>query len=1147
MLLSDTSSIHFSPRWLLLVAVLCLGCAEQKPATLFTPLDASHTHVTFENTVVETESLHVILYEYLYNGAGVAVGDLNNDGLPDLYFSGNTAENRLYLNQGNFVFEDVTATAGVAGKTGWKTGVSMADVNGDGWLDLYVCYSGPGDLDRANQLFINNATDDPHPTFSEQAQHYGLDAPGTFTTQSAFFDYDLDGDLDLFLLNHASTFYSPFFNTTKLRQTRHPHFGNRLYRNDDGHFTDVSTPAGIHGSGINHGLGLSISDLNNDGYPDIYVTNDFEEQDYCYLNTQDGRFQETLQQSFGHLSRSSMGVDIADFNNDLRPDVLTLDMLPEDNRRQKLLRGPDEYEKYQLVLDSGYGHQQMRNMLHLNQGTTTDRVPLFSEIGQLAGVSNTDWSWAALLADYDLDGDKDLFISNGYLRDFTNLDFLKYDFALAREQAMKAGKALYTADGQVNNAPILYELTKHMPSTQVSDYLFSNQGDLTFSNQTKAWGLDAPHVTTGAAYADLDNDGDLDLITNRTNEQAGIYRNNSRQITSHHYLKIKLEGTGKNRFGTGAKVFVSTEHRQQLVEAMPVRGYLSSVEPVLHVGLGSDSIITEIKVVWPGGQVSRLTQLSVDTTLTVQQASSASPTPATTLADTALFFEEATHTGLAFTHQENDYVDFNAEPLVLGQLSRQGPKLAVADVNGDGREDVFIGGAAGQSGQLFLQTSAHTFQRVQAQPWEADRACEDVGVVFFDADGDHAPDLYVVSGGNEFPLGSPLLQDRLYLNDGQGSFAKAPSGSIPVETASGSCVAAADYDQDGDLDLYVGGRIDPGRYPQTSPGGILRNDSDRGRVRFTVATPAVCPALKEPGMVMDAQWSDINRDGWPDLLLVGEWMPIRVFENNQGKLKEVTEAVGLATTQGMWNCLQEGDMDNDGDLDYIVGNLGNNTALQASDEQPLTLYAGDFNEDSRIDPIICSYVQGTSYPIASRDELLAQMNPLRKKFRKYADYADATIQDVLTPEQLANASVKQVYTTQTTYLENRGSEGFIPHALPTEAQLSVVQGIVTDDFDGDGHRDILLAGNYYPFRVQYGPSDASMGLLLTGDGKGNFDPQPWQRSGVLARGDVRDVQTVSDTKGIRWVVITKNNDSLQVLRYKNSTKISGVAALLSLE
>ena len=1095
-------------------------------------MDTGETNISFENQLKETERLNVLQYEYLYNGGGVATGDINNDGLIDIYFTGNAVENKLYLNKGKFLFEDITETSGVAGKNAWKTGVSMADVNGDGWLDIYVCYSGLGtDNDRANQLFINKGSKNGEaPVFEDESATYGLDAVGTYSTQAAFFDFDNDGDLDMFLLNHSKTFYSPFFNTTKLRDKRHPYFGNRLYRNDENNFTDVSVKAGIHGSGLNFGLGIAVSDINNDGYADLYISNDYDEQDFLYINNRDGTFTDCTAKSFGHLSKFSMGNDVVDLNNDNLLDIITLDMLPEDNRRQKLLKGPDEYDKYQLAVDSGYLRQQMRNMLQLNQGISENGIPVFSEIGQLSGISNTDWSWSALSADYDNDGLKDIFITNGYLRDFTNLDFLKYDAQQEITAVRADGQELFGEQGKAQNTKAIYELVKKMPSTEVPDYMFRNKGDLTFENVSASWGLNEPNVTTGAAYADLDNDGDLDLITNMTNQRAGVYKNNAEKITANHYLKVKLKGGRKNTFALGAKVYVDAGSIHQLVENYTVRGYQSSVDAVLHFGLGEERIVQQLKVTWPDGTITLLKNIPADTLIELGESKAMANTSNLFLPQT-LFSDVSAISGIDFIHQENHYVDFKFERLALQQLSRQGPKLSKSDVNNDGLEDFFIGGASGQSGMLYLMTPDGKFIAAKEQPWKIDKNCEDIGSVFFDADGDGDMDLYVVSGGAEFMIGAPELKDRLYVNNGRGDFTKVPEGSLPEEFSSGACVAAGDYDRDGDMDLYVGGRVKPGSYPRTCPGGILRNDTDRKKkqIKFIVATNDLNPALREPGMVTDAAWEDVDKDGWPDLIVVGEWMAIQLYHNNKGKLEDITDDVGLEKTNGMWNKITAKDMDNDGDTDFVIGNMGLNTQFTASLEQPLQVYAGDFRGDGKITPIICNYVQGKTYPIATLDEVQNAIPALKKKFFKYADYADATFNEMFPTEMADEAKLFSVYTLQTSYVENKGDNKFVVHPLPLPAQFSFVQGILAADFTGDGKVDILLSGNFYPYRVQYGPCDASVGLLLAGDGKGNFKPLTRNETGLLIQGDVRDMISLKDKKGSH-IIISKNNSAVQVLQ-----------------
>ncbi len=1111
---------------------LFLSACEEEKKIQFTRLPVDHSGIAFENTIVESPKVNILSYEYTYNGGGVAAGDFNNDGLCDLYFTGNAVSNRLYLNSGNLKFKDITEAAGVGGRPHWKTGVTSADVNGDGWLDIYVCYSGP-DLDQSfsNQLFINNGIDhDGVPTFTERAEEYRLDAPGTLSTQASFFDYDKDGDLDMFLINHGNHFYSPFINTNKLRNSRHPQFGNRLYRNDamvpagsllksSHYFTEVSQEAGIHGGGLNFSLGLSVSDINNDSWPDIYVTNDYEEQDFLYLNNKDGTFTESSKKSFGHLSRNGMGTDIADFNNDGLPDLMEVDMWPEDNFRQKLLKGPDDYNRYTLMIDSGFHYQQMRNTLQLNCGNGPDGFPRFSEIGQLAGVSSTDWSWAPLFADLDNDGLKDLFVTNGYLRDFTSMDFLKYTVEEAKRDAQKSGKKLE-----------VYDLVKKLPSTKTHDYVFQNKGKLTFTDNTKEWGMDEPNLSFGATYADLDNDGDLELITNNTNEVATVWENHGNQMNANNFLRIALKGPLGNPFGVGTKVYVETGEKMQMQELFPSRGYQSSVELVLHFGLGSYKMVEKILVIWPDDHQMVIRSVNANQKIELVHSDERQVEEAGRPDSPVLFHDVTAESKIEFRHVENLFVDFDREPLVPYQLSRLGPALSKGDVNGDGVDDFYVGGAAGQSGQLYMGYGEGHFSLANKQPWKADRDKEDSGSCFFDCDGDGDLDLFVVSGGNEFPQGSPLLDDRLYVNQGNGEFVKAPEASTPGDHVSGSCVTAADYDKDGDIDLFVGGRMLPGNFPMTSPGAVLRNESDPSThtIKFVLATKDVNEDLREPGMVTDAIWTDYNGDTWPDLLIVGNWMPIRLFENQKGRLTEIRNKI-LENTSGLWNRIVEADIDGDGDKDYILGNSGNNLPWKVSDEKPLMLQYADFNDDGRIDPVISYSSGGKYYPVSSRDELLTQINSFRKMLPTYSVYAGSSVADIFDKTKLDQAPQLKVQTMETSVLENLGKGNFSVTPLPNESQVSSVNGIIAGDFNNDRFIDILLAGNFFPYRTQYGRSDAGMGALLTGNGKGGFLAMPPGKSRFFAQGDIRDMILLNGKEGRRFILLARNNDTMSLI------------------
>ncbi len=1104
------------------VLAASIAACKKKTPPLFTSIPASHSGIDFINNIDETPERNVMVYEYYYNGGGVAAADFNKDGLCDLYFTGNSVANKLYLNRGGLKFDDVTSKAGVQGRAAWKTGVTAADVNGDGWLDIYVSYSGPVTKEQLyDELYINNGCRaGGTPTFTEKGKDYGLDAPFTFSTQATFFDYDRDGDLDMFQSNHGHRYYSPFFNTRKIRSKRHPQFGNRLYRNNGGRFTEVSETAGIHGGGLNFGLSACASDINGDGWMDLYVTNDFEEQDYLYLNNQNGTFREASKEATGHTSKFSMGSDVADFNNDLLPDILVADMLPESLERQKLLKGPDEYDRYTIMVDSGFHHQHMRNTLQLNQGNNGNSTPVFSEIGQLAGIHNTDWSWSALMADLDNDGSKDIFITNGFLRDFTNQDFLKYTYQNAANEARNKNTIL----------PV-YELIKRMPSTKLANFVFRNKGDLTFSNATAAWGLDVPLMSFGAVYVDLDNDGDLELVTNNTNDKASVWENHTNQLNRNKYIKVKLDGQGMNTHAVGAKVYVEQGNRRQLQEVVSSRGFQSSADYVLNFGLGAHAAPVNLKIIWPDGRISVRRQQPVNALHVFNQSESVAAPPAGPAKEPAPLFTDCTPaTGLAYRHQPTRFVDFRRELLLPYQPSRSGPYLAAGDVNQDGLDDLFVGGTPGFPAKLFIQQAGQALREKPTPAFAADKGCHDMGSVFFDADGDEDLDLYVVSGGTEFPTGSSTLMDRLYVNDGKGDFAKAVEGTLPREFSSGSCVRAGDYDRDGDLDLYVAGGVEPGNFPFSGNGGILRNDSDpeTHQPLFSLATNAVNPSLKSPGMVTDAVWVDFNRDTWPDLVLVGEWMPIRLFKNEKGKLREITPE-SLKKTAGLWSTISTGDFDRDGDIDLVAGNAGTNLPWKPTVAQPLSMYAADFDGDGKTDPVICTSLHGKEYPIASRDELLEQLPALRKKFVLYKTYSEAAVRDILDEAALGKARRWEIQTLSTCYIENLGNETFNVRALPVEAQFSKANGILSGDYDRDGHRDLLITGNYFPYRVQYGRSDASVGMLLKGNGRGFFQPVGKAQSGVYVPDDVRIMVELA-SKNARLVVIGKNNAGLQVLK-----------------
>lgn len=1112
---------------LLLTWLLCMACgrssdkqetagntAPESPP-LFTLLSPDQTGVTFANNLTEGLNTNVLMYEYFYNGGGVATGDLNGDGLDDIFFTGNMVPNKLYLNKGNMKFADVTATAGILGREEpWKTGVSMADVNGDGRLDIYVCRSGSTRPEsRVPELFINDGPDaNGVPHFTDRTAAYGLNKPAQ-TTQVVFFDYDRDGDLDMFQLNHNPRLL-PILDaaaTASLLKQANPEIGVRLYRNTGNHFEDVTEKSGLSSSVLTYGLGIGVADLNADGWPDMYVSNDYGVPDYLYLNQHTGNrhtgFRDVLKSSVGHISNFSMGNAIADVNNDALLDIFTLDMLPEDNRRQKLLMAPDNYDKYNLSVASGFHHQNMRNMLQISNGEGREGIPSYREEGQMAGISNTDWSWSPLFADYDNDGWKDLYITNGYVRDYTNQDFLKY-----MTDYMKNRPANFRRED-------VLELVHKMPSSNVPNYAFRNRGgeprvrrsdEVGFANSGPAWGLAQASNSTGAAYADLDNDGDLDLVVNNTNQLAFVFQNEANKERNHHYLAVKLVGSGANTQGVGAKLTLYRKGNQQYVEQMPTRGYQSSVSPRLHFGLGTDSAIDSLRIVWPTGKQQVIANVKADQLLTVEEKAARSTYKI--LPSTPQLFREVS-SPVAFTDPIKKINDFKRQPLLVNAQSFNGPCLVKADVNGDGREDIYAGGGSGQAGALYIQQASGQFSRLAQPAFEADKQSSDADAVFFDANADGFPDLYVCSGGyDDFLLDDPNLQDRLYLNDGKGKFTKSP-GALPVMRTSKSCVRVADVNGDGRPDLFVGGRVIPGRYPETPTSYLLVNTSKArgGQPSFTNQTATLAPMLSTLGMVTDAAWVDLNADRKPELVVVGEWMPVTVLGLSNGHLTDQTKTYFEKEYRGWWNKLLVDDFNGDGRPDLVVGNQGLNTQCRATDKEPAELIYKDFDNNGKVDPILCLYVQGKSYPHATRDELLDQLGVLRHRFTNYESYSNATLTDVFTEAQLAGTTKLTANQLTTTYFASTSAGKLTEKPLPMSAQQSPVFTLTALDFDQDGHKDLLLCGNTAQVRLRFGRADANAGLLLRGDGRGGFATVPQPQAGFRLSGDVRSVLPIGNT------------------------------------
>jgi hypothetical protein len=1123
----------------LLVAVFLLLSCNQSRKPLFALVPPSASGINFNNKIVETDSVNSIDMENVYNGGGVGVGDFNHDGLPDLYFTGNEVSSRLYLNKGNFTFNDVTDVAGVNGEGKWCRGVAVVDINNDGRLDIYVCATLSYDPQkRKNILYINQGNNkDGIPVFKDMAREYGLDDSAQ-STMAAFFDYDNDGDLDVYVVtNELNKQGYPDAFRPVLKHGENPSTGH-LYRNDWNDslkhpvFTDVSKQAGIQTEGYGHGI--NILDINNDGWKDIYVSNDFITNDLLWINNHDGTFTEELSHYFKHTSANAMGNDVEDLNNDGLPDMITLDMNPEDNYRKKLMLGSNNYQTILNTTQFGYNFQYVRNTLQLNRGPrvgNNDSIgdPVFSEIGYFSGIAETDWSWTPLIADFNNDGFRDLIITNGFPKDVTDHDFI----AFRRESATYISKK---------------QLLDQIPVVKIHNYAYENSGDLHFRNVTADWGLNIPTFSNGAVYADLDNDGDLDLIINNINDLAGIYRNTSRDdlkngSDSLHFLNVICRGEAPNLNGIGAQITIRYGNgQQQFYENTPYRGYLSTLQNLDHFGLGSAKSIDSLVVLWPDGKKQTVRDISADQTITVKSkdAKAQAALPQQVLDSNALFADVTKRTGIRYLHQERDYIDFNVQKLLPHKLSEYGPAIAVADVDRNGLDDFITGGSAFHSAQIFLQQANGKFIQ-KPLIHTADSALkpvDDEGLLLFDADGDGDPDLYIVSGSYEAPRNNPAYADRLYINDGRGNFT-ADSSALPKNLESKLCVRAADFDHDGDLDLFVSGRVDPGNYPRPVNSYIYRNDSKNGHVRFTDVTATVAKDLQNIGMVCDALFTDFNNDGWPDLVLAGEWMPVTFLENDKGNFKNITAQTGLSAVKGWWNSITAGDFDNDGDMDYVAGNLGLNSFYRASPQYPVRAYGKDFDHNGIYDMIPSLYLPDQAgvlreFPAEGRDDMLKQMNSLRKKFPLYKDFAKATMNDILSPADREGALMLEANEFRTSFLRNEGNGKFTIQPLPPEAQLSMINGMVADDFDEDGNLDLLVTGNDYGTEPFVGRYDALNGLFLKGDGKGNFHPLSILQSGIYIPGDGKALAELSAPDGRTLIAASQNRGYLKLFSLRKS-------------
>jgi hypothetical protein len=1128
----------------LLLPVLLSGCKNNN--TLFQAVSSSHSGIHFNNTIVENDTINPLDMTNIYNGGGVGIGDFNNDGLQDVYFTGNLVPNKLYLNKGDFTFQDVTQQAGVTGSGRWCRGVTVVDINNDGLTDMYVCATMVKNAaQRQNLLYINQGVDkNGIPQFKESAAAYGLNDT-THSTMAAFFDYDNDGDQDMYLVvNEIREKDNPSVFRPKITDGSHFSTG-RLYRNDYSAplqhpvFTNVTREAGVTIEGYGHAV--SIADLNKDGWKDIFVTNDFLSNDLLYINNHDGTFTDKATTYFKHTSANGMGQDVIDINNDGLADVVELDMNPEDNYRKKMMLGANSYMIYQNSDYYHYQYQYVRNTLQLNLGPRVlqkDSIgdPVFADIGFLAGIAETDWSWAPLVQDFDNDGWRDILVTNGYPKDVTDHDFIAF-----RKQSGNVASKEYTLN--------------QIPQVKISNYAFRNNGNLTFSNATHAWGLTTPSFSNGAAWADLDNDGDLDFVVNNINDEAMVYKNTLRdqRPDSAHYLQIHLQGSKDNRNGLGAFIEVYYQGKQQVYEQTPVRGYLSSVQSDAHFGLGATTKVDSVCVKWPDGNKQVLQQVQADQVVTVEHAKATTPYAwqQAVVADNTLFTDVTAETGVQFTQVENDFIDFNIQKLLPHKFSEYGPALAVGDLDGNGLDDLVCGGSSGYSTTLLLQTTSGRFttQVLQRGVNEQTKPGEDMGIALFDADDDKDLDIFIAGGGYEHAPNDTAYADKMFINDGKGHF-KTDAAAIPKNHTSKTCVRAADYDKDGDLDLFIAGRVEPGNYPRPVTSFLYRNDSKGGKVQFTDVTHATALCLENAGLVCDAVWTDFDNDGWPDLILAGEWMPLTFIKNTHGLFNNITPQTGIHDKSGWWTSIVPGDFDNDGDMDYIAGNLGLNSFYRGSSEYPVRMYAKDFDNNGVYDAIPSLYLpvsadtpQRREFIAEMRDDVVRQVVGFKAKYPNYKQYAAATFDKMFTREEMKNALVVKADFFPHCLVKNLGNGQFALQPLPVQAQFSCINGMVVQDFNGDGNQDVLINGNDYGTEVSVGRYDGCNGLLLRGDGTGGFTPVSLLQSGIFIPGNGKSLVQLKNASGHYLLAAAQNRGSLKIYALKNQSPCIPVAPL----
>lgn len=1084
---------------------------ETKKETLFSLLDEKQTGINFTNTITNSKDFNIFKYRNFYNGGGVAIGDINNDGLADLYLTANMGDNKLYLNKGNLTFEDITDKAGVAGNKPWSTGVTMVDINQDGLLDIYVCNAGNmvGN-NHDNQLFINQGG----LTFTEEAADYNLAESG-FTTHATFFDYDKDGDLDAYILNNSNIPVSSL-GYAEQREVRAQDWegvpkifrgvGDMLLRNDNGKFTDVSEEAGIYGSLIGFGLGVMVTDINGDLYPDIYVSNDFYERDYLYLNNQDGTFTEDIKNWTSHLCLSAMGVDIADINNDGLSDIFITDMLPEGDRRVKSVMEFEGYDVFKLKQSKDFYQQYIQNTLQLNNGNNS-----FSEIAHFSGVSKTDWSWAGLIFDMDNDGFKDIYVTNGVNHDLTDIDFVNF-FAndIIQKMALTGKKEAIDS------------IIAKMPRVPIPNYAFKNKQDLTFDNATDNWGLNIPSMSNGVAYGDLDNDGDLDMVVNNVNMQAFVFKNNAETQTENNYIKLKFEGNSPNRAGIGTKIKMYVANQKIFQDLMPARGFQSSMEYGMTIGLGEAQKIDSIRVIWPNDQTQLLTQVDANQKLLLKQNNAKDIYKIPSKINTPTLLTEVNNETLT-AHDENTYIDFNYEGLISKMLSQEGPTLSVGDVNGDGNEDIFVGGAKKQPGVLYLNLGNGKLKTSTQKAFQTHALLEDTASAFFDADADGDLDLMVGNGGNEYGE-DKKYRVRLYLNDGKGNFSDSGQ-NLPSTFKNIAVIAPYDFNNDGNIDVFVGSRSVVGTYGINPNHLFLENNGDG---TFTNATDRYAYDLKDAGMITDAIWEDMDGDGKKDLITVSEWGTPNIYKNSGRRLGKLTTSLDSLT--GWWNTVTSADLDNDGDYDLIIGNQGNNLPYKTDFDNPAKIWVNDFDNNGTIEQIITRYREGGDYPIHMKKELTGQLVSLKKENLKASDYANRTVKELFPDYIIENSIVKSARISESIIAVNEGGGKYTIKKLPVRTQLSCICGITCEDVNNDGNLDLVMGGNNFEFKPQFSRLDANYGNVLLGNGNMEFTWQDYNQSGFFIREEVKHLETFKDKNGRKYIIAAINNSKPKIFK-----------------